>query len=242
MQSTSSVQAEATLRYFGYHRNCIITFGLVTLENSKVPQLLENAVRPENPVFGRELIENAFLNISAKSYFKVSLGWSVAKRPAKRHQPGYKTSLFASYLNHNYIWHMKKGEKVRDVIYFLEIKDLSNNPIYLSTSPSLRGVVKLAAQVVSNMDSYSKVYREFSELDGVFAGVYFALNPHQTLISKGSRHLFVIIRSSKVQHIGAEDLHDKLTNIQHTHFSRLPGYSDAFPDPVPHRSSSSSDS
>jgi hypothetical protein len=125
---------------------------------------------------------------------------------------------------------MKKGDKLGDVLYFLEIKDLRNTAVLLGTYPSLRGAVKTASEVVVNMDNYSKVYREYTAMHGVFAGVYFAQNPNGSPIDKGSRHLFVVIHSSKIQHSDADDLKAKKQQMTKAHFSRLPGYTDAFPE------------
>lgn len=124
---------------------------------------------------------------------------------------------------------MKKGEKLSDTLYFLEVKDLRNIPVVLGTSRSLRDAVKLASQYVVNMDNYSKVYREATALNGVFAGVYFARNQAGSPVSKPNSHLLVIIHSSKVQHSDEQDLMTKLDQAKYAHSSRLPGFTDAFP-------------
>lgn len=128
---------------------------------------------------------------------------------------------------------MKKGEKISDTIYFLEVKDLRNIPVLLGTSRSLREAVQLASDVVVDMDNYSKVYRESTAMNGVFAGVYFARNQKGSPIAKPNSHLVVLIHSSKVQHSDEQDLKTKIEQAEHAHFSRLPSYNDVFPESNP---------
>lgn len=102
---------------------------------------------------------------------------------------------------------MKKGEKLSDTLYFVEIKDLRNQPVMLGTSRSLREAVSAVSMFVEKMDTYSKVYREFTAMSGVFASVYYGLNP------KRSRHLFVIIHSSKVEYSDDKERTSKMDMI-----------------------------
>lgn len=67
---------------------------------------------------------------------------------------------------------MKKGQKAEDVEYSLVIKDLHNNPIFTTTSFSLRALVREAAEYVPNLDTHSKIYREMRESLGVYIGVF----------------------------------------------------------------------
>jgi hypothetical protein len=97
---------------------------------------------------------------------------------------------------------MKKGTKLTDVDYFLEVRDLSHNPVHLSTGTSLRELVRLAAEHVPSMDNYSKVYREMRVQLGVYIGLF-------VLVSAGQlpMHVVVIIRSSSVSPADLERFH-----------------------------------
>ena len=82
---------------------------------------------------------------------------------------------------------MKKGTKLSDSQYYLEIKDLQYRPIYsLGGIFSLREAVRLAAEHVQDMDNYAKVYRELKAMHGAFVG-------HYLLPGKKVRHAFMII-------------------------------------------------
>jgi ribosomal protein L13 len=67
---------------------------------------------------------------------------------------------------------MKKGTKITDKEYFLEIRELSHKPIHLASPISLREAVRVAAQFVPNMDTHSKVYREMRSRLGVYIGIF----------------------------------------------------------------------
>ena len=84
---------------------------------------------------------------------------------------------------------MKKGSKLADVQYFLEIKDLQYQPFYLAGGLSLREAVRLASQHVTDMDTYSKVYRELRAMQGAYAGLFFSLQGEKKPIT-----VFVLIR------------------------------------------------
>lgn len=90
---------------------------------------------------------------------------------------------------------MKKGEKLSETLYFLEIKDLYNKPVTLVTARSLRDAVNYASEFVLNMDNYQKVNRQFREMDGAFVGVYFTRKPNEQ--PRFTTHLIVLIHSSK---------------------------------------------
>lgn len=111
---------------------------------------------------------------------------------------------------------MKKGEKLSETAYFLEIKDLRNIPVSIGTYRSLRDAVKWASEYVQNMDNYPKVRREAAALGGVFAGVYFAKHD-----GKVSSHLLVLIRSSKIEYSDKQDLANQLDAISELHSERI---------------------
>lgn len=97
---------------------------------------------------------------------------------------------------------MKKGTKLSDVTYFLEIRELSHNPIYLTSGSSLRELVHAAAAHVPTMDNYSKVYREMRVQLGVYMGLFVVVpdtgNPF---------HANVIIRSNHVSQADYDRFH-----------------------------------
>ena len=84
---------------------------------------------------------------------------------------------------------MKKGTKLADVQYFLEIKDLQYQPVYWAGGLSLREAVRLASNHVMNMDTYSKVYRELRAMQGAYAGLFFAPRGEKKPLT-----VFVLIR------------------------------------------------
>lgn len=88
-----------------------------------------------------------------------------------------------------YIYIMKKGSKLNDTQYFLEIRDLQYRPVYLGGGLSLREAVRLTSEHVTDMDNYSKVYRELKAMQGAFIGLYFA-----QLGKKEPTKVFVLIQ------------------------------------------------
>lgn len=95
---------------------------------------------------------------------------------------------------------MKKGIKLTDSQYYLEIKDLQYRPIFsLGGIHSLREAVRLAAEHVNDMDNYAKVYRELKAMQGAFVGAYL-------LPGKKVRHAFLII--------AAYELTNPITDIE----------------------------
>jgi hypothetical protein len=57
--------------------------------------------------------------------------------------------------------------------YFLTVKTLSGKLIHGSAYNSLRETIVAASDFVSDMDNHSKVYRELTEMEGAFVGIYF---------------------------------------------------------------------
>lgn len=80
---------------------------------------------------------------------------------------------------------MKKGSKVSDREYYLEIRELNHKPIYLATVPSLREAVRLATSYVPNMDNHSKVYRQMQHNLRVYIGIF--------LLSHSGKPLHVVV-------------------------------------------------
>jgi hypothetical protein len=74
---------------------------------------------------------------------------------------------------------MKKGSKKTDIDYFLEIRKLDNKPIHLTSGKSLRSILKIAAEYVPTMNTYSKVYREMRNTLGIYLGVFVVASPGQ---------------------------------------------------------------
>jgi hypothetical protein len=114
---------------------------------------------------------------------------------------------------------MKKGEKLSEIVYFLEIKDLYNKPVTLATCRSLRDAVGYASEFVRDMDNYQKVNRDFRSVDGAFVGVYFARKPND--YARFTTHLIVLIHSSKVELAENQTINDKLANINVTLGERM---------------------
>lgn len=67
---------------------------------------------------------------------------------------------------------MKKGSKLSEQSYEVEITDLSHSSSFKSTSNSLRELIRMVQTYVPPMDTYSKVYREMRENVGVFMALY----------------------------------------------------------------------
>lgn len=89
---------------------------------------------------------------------------------------------------------MKKGAKLMEDGYLVEISDLDNN--YLSAPGmynSLRQAVAYAAEKVPTMDNYLKVYRDFTAMQGAYISVFV-----QTFEDAPAEHTIVKIRSFEV--------------------------------------------
>jgi hypothetical protein len=84
---------------------------------------------------------------------------------------------------------MEKGKRRTDLRYFVEIKDLSYKPVYLTSGVSLREAVRLVSEQVLDMDHHSKVYRELREMQGDYIGLFYAPTG-----AKNPIKVFVLIR------------------------------------------------
>jgi hypothetical protein len=68
---------------------------------------------------------------------------------------------------------MKKGAKLMEDGYLVEISDLDNNYWYAPMSTnSLRQAVSYAAEKVQGMHAYLKVYRDFTATKGAYISVF----------------------------------------------------------------------
>jgi len=89
---------------------------------------------------------------------------------------------------------MKKGAKLKEDGFLVEISDLDNN--YCSaplTTNSLRQAVSYAAEVVPGMDNYLKVYRDFTAMKGAYVAVFV-----RSFDDAPDEHTIVKIRSFEV--------------------------------------------
>ncbi len=104
---------------------------------------------------------------------------------------------------------MKKGTKLTDTYYYLEIKDLQNRVLFLAAFHSLREAVDIASNHVTGMDNYAKVYRELKAMQGAFTGVYFGIVEGFTK----PRHAFVTISHFELED-DSEEQTDRLEYLE----------------------------
>lgn len=91
---------------------------------------------------------------------------------------------------------MKKGAKLTEDGYLLQITDLDGNgEDNAGTYRSLRQAVADASKDVPGMDNYLKVYRDFTAMQGAYVGVF--LTPSDEPSAKPA-HTLVRIRSFQV--------------------------------------------
>jgi hypothetical protein len=67
---------------------------------------------------------------------------------------------------------MKKGSKLSDINYSVEIRDLDRPIPTTFSGSSLRDLLRQIADSVPTMDNYSKVYREMRYHVGVYMGLF----------------------------------------------------------------------
>lgn len=104
---------------------------------------------------------------------------------------------------------MKKGSKLREIGYFLEIKDLRNrNWVTPSACRSLREAVEEAAQEVQDMDNYLKVYRECKASNGVYISTFFSI-PTEAHPAKQ-----VIVQITAYELLTSQEITDALEYIE----------------------------
>ena len=97
---------------------------------------------------------------------------------------------------------MKKGSKLVENAYEVEITDLAFNSSFKATSSSLRELIKMIKTYVPPMDTYSKVYREMRQ----HLGVYIALFT-MPLPGKKIRRVVVHITSTNITEADIERFH-----------------------------------
>ena len=81
---------------------------------------------------------------------------------------------------------MKKGSKLSDITYSVEIRDLDRAIPVTASSTSLRELLRVITEYVPTMDNYSKVYREMRYHVGVYMGLF-------TLPLPGKKHRQVVV-------------------------------------------------
>lgn len=104
---------------------------------------------------------------------------------------------------------MKKGSKINDITYKVEIRDLSLNIPFSTSGSSLRELLKVITAYVPTMDNYSKVYREMRTHVGVYMGLFTLPSP-----GKKVRQVVVTISSDTI----SQDDIDRF----HAHAATLP--------------------
>jgi hypothetical protein len=103
---------------------------------------------------------------------------------------------------------MKKGSKLGDYAYEVEITDLSLKTPFKSSSNSLRELIKLIKTHVPIMDTYSKVYREMRENLGVYVSLFTLPLP-----GKKVRQVVVHITSANVTEEDLERFHARTATL-----------------------------
>jgi hypothetical protein len=102
----------------------------------------------------------------------------------------------------HYIWNMKKGSKLGDYAYEVEITDLAFSVPFKASSNSLRELIKMIETHVPVMDTYSKVYREMRENVGVYIALF-----TMPLPGKKIRRVVVHITSANITAADIERFH-----------------------------------
>ena len=103
---------------------------------------------------------------------------------------------------------MKKGEKLREIGYFLEIKDVRNRDwVYPIPCRSLREAVEEAARYVQDMDNYLKVYRQCKDSGGVYICSF------QSIPTDAKPARLVIVQITAYQLLNSEEIDAALDYI-----------------------------
>jgi hypothetical protein len=97
---------------------------------------------------------------------------------------------------------MKKGSKLIDVSYSVEIRDLASNTPFSTSGSSLRELLKVVTNFVPTMDNYSKVYREMRTHVGVYVGLFTLPSPGKKL-----RQVVVTISSDTISQADIDRFH-----------------------------------
>jgi hypothetical protein len=111
---------------------------------------------------------------------------------------------------------MKKGSKLSDITYHVEIRDLSSKIPFTTSGSSLRELLKVISNHVPTMDNYSKVYREMRTHVGVYMG-------HFTLPTSGKqvRQVVVTISSDTVSQADIDRFHAHASELPRLNPSEL---------------------
>ncbi len=97
---------------------------------------------------------------------------------------------------------MKKGSKLSDISYSVEIRDLDHNTPITASGPSLRELLRVITGYVPTMDNYSKVYREMRDHVGVYMGLFTLPSPGRKL-----RQVVVTITSDTITQADIDRFH-----------------------------------
>lgn len=103
---------------------------------------------------------------------------------------------------------MKKGSKLSEQSYEVEITDLSHTTSFKATSNSLRELIRMVQTYVPPMDTYSKVYREMRESLGAFMALYSWPLPGRKI-----RRVVVHITSAIITEADIERFHARTSTL-----------------------------
>lgn len=103
---------------------------------------------------------------------------------------------------------MKKGSKLAENNYSVEITDLGFKTPFTASGNSLRELVKLIKTHVPTMDTYSKVYREMRENVGVYISLFTLPIP-----GKKIRQVVVHITSANITDADIERFHARAATL-----------------------------
>jgi hypothetical protein len=102
---------------------------------------------------------------------------------------------------------MKKGIKLSEFNYELTISDLNRKPVLTSTATSLRDLVNQVADIIPDMDTHSKVYRQMRENLGVYMGLFVVAG------KKKYRHIMVTITTDVVSEADIARFHARAATL-----------------------------
>lgn len=111
---------------------------------------------------------------------------------------------------------MKKGSKLSDITYTVEIRDLTYAVPFSTSGSSLRELLKVITSYVPTMDNYSKVYREMRTHVGVYMGLF-------TLPSAGKklRQVVVTISCDTISQADIDRFHAYAATLPQLNLSEL---------------------
>lgn len=103
---------------------------------------------------------------------------------------------------------MKKGSKLNENAYEVEITDLALKTPFRASSSSLRELIRLIKTHVPSMDTYSKVYREMRHNVGAYIALFTIPLP-----GKKIRRVVVQITTSNITDEDLERFHARLATL-----------------------------